>query len=224
VRSPGPAARLAGHQARRREGVGVNLFGVRFGGLDAAEVDRLLAAARAAAPTYDHVGSTLDPARRAAPVVRVRHRTVGRGPTAFEAARQALRTWVPQLGIGATVEPEGQAVVTGATVLVVLRRGPLHVVAPDRIVGVVDEPRRFGYAYGSLPGHPERGEESFVVEHLDDDTVRATIRVQAGPGTLPAHVVAPLVRAVQHAALDGYLSAIARHVHHQLPGGTEPSR
>ena len=190
----------------------MNIFGLRFGPLEEVNRDRLLAAARVAAPTYDHVGSTLDPERWAAPAMRVRHRTVGRGPAAFAAARQALRTWVPQRGIGATVEPEGQAVVTGATVLIVLRRGPLHVVAPDRIVGVVDEPRRSGYAYGSLPGHPERGEESFLVEHLDDDTVRASIRVQAGPGTLPAHAVAPLVRAVQHAALDGYLAAIARHV------------
>ena len=198
----------------------MNLFGLRFGRPDETELDRLLAAARAAAPSYDHVGSTLDPDRWAAAAVRVRHRTVGHGPVAFEAARQALRTWVPQLGIGAAVEPAGQPVVTGATVLIVLRRGPLHVVAPDRIVGVIDEPRRFGYAYGSLPGHPERGEESFVVEHLDDDSVRATIRVQAGPGTLPAHAVGPLVRAVQHAAVDGYLSAIARHVNAQLPPGT----
>ena len=205
---------------RRSKRGGVNLFGLRFGPLDAVDRDRLVAAARAAVPTYDHVGSTLDPSRWAAPCVRVRHRTVGRGPAAFEAARQALRTWVPQLGIGATVEPAGEPVVTGATVLVVLRRGPFHVVAPDRIVGVIDEPRRFGYAYGSLPGHPERGEESFLVEHLDDDTVCASIRVQAGPGTLPAHAVAPLVRAAQHAALDGYLGAIARHVHHQRPGAT----
>jgi len=190
----------------------MNFFGLRFGSLDEVDRDRLLAAARAAAPTYDHVGSTLDPERWAAPAMRVRHRTVGRGPAAFEAARHSLHTWVPQLGIGATVEPEGQAVFTGATVLIVLRRGPLHVVAPDRIIGVVDEPRRFGYAYGSLPGHPERGEESFLVEHLEDDSVRATIRVQAGPGTLPAHAVAPLVNAAQHAAVDGYLTAIARHV------------
>jgi len=197
----------------------MNLFGVRIGGLDQAEVDRLLAAARVAAPTYDHVGSTLDPERWAAPAVRVRHCTVGHGPADFRAATQALRTWVPQLGIGASVEPALEPVVIGATVLIVLRRGPLHVVAPDRIVGVIDEPRRFGYAYGTLPGHPERGEESFLVEHLDDDTVLATIRVQAGPGTLPAHAVAPLVSALQHTAVDGYLSAIARHVHRQLPGG-----
>jgi len=205
---------------RRSKRGDVNVLGLRFGPLDEVDRDRLLVAARAAAPTYDHVGSTLDPERWAAPAVRVRHRTVGRGPTAFGAARQALGTWAPQRGIGATVEPAGQPVVLGATILIVLRRGPLHVVAPDRIIGVVDEPRRFGFAYGSLPGHPERGEESFVVEHLDDDTVLATIRVQAGPGTLPAHAVAPLVRAVQHAAIDGYLSAIARHVHHQIPGGT----
>lgn len=190
----------------------MNLFGVRLGALSERERDGLLAEARAAAPTYDHVGSTLDPARWAAPGVRTRHLHVGRGDRTFQAARRALRTWVPQAGIGAVVEPVGQPVETGATVLVVLRRGPLHVIAPDRIVAVVDEARRFGFAYGTLPGHPERGEESFLVEHLDDSTVRATIRVQAGPGTRPARAVAPVVRRLQHAAVDAYLRAIADHV------------
>lgn len=205
----------------------MNLFGVRLGRFDAGDRDLLLAAARACAPTYDHLGSTLDPERWAAPTVRARRRSIGQGQAAFDAAREALRTWVPQMGIGATVEPTGQPVVTGATVLVVLRRGPLFVVAPDRIVAVVDEPDRFGFAYGSLPGHPERGEESFLVEHLAGGEVCATIRVQAGPGTLPALAVAPLVRWLQHAAVDCYLQAIADHVgaHTEtftetFPGGT----
>jgi hypothetical protein len=34
---------------------------------------------------------------------------------------------------------------------------------------------RLGLAYGTLPGHPERGEESFVIELLDDGQVRVHI-------------------------------------------------
>ena len=38
-----------------------------------------------------------------------------------------------------------------------------------RVVYVVDEPGRFGLAYGTLPGHVERGEERFLVERDSTD-------------------------------------------------------
>ncbi len=190
----------------------MNIGGLRVGPLGAADRDRILAAARSAEPTYEHVGSTIDPARWSAPGVDARHLDIGEGPVVFDEGREALRTWVAHTGIGASIEPAGQPVVAGATLLVVLGRGPFHVVAPNRIVGVVDEPGCFGFAYGSLPGHPERGEESFVVEHLDDGTVRVTIRLQAIAGSVAARAGGPLVRYLQAAAVHGYLRAIADHV------------
>lgn len=96
--------------------------------------------------------------------------------------------------------------------LVVLRYGPCRVVAPDRIVTVINESRCFAFAYGTLPGHPARGEESFAVERRADDTVRATIRVQATPATFLARVGTPIVKRFQAAALQKYLFAIAAHV------------
>jgi uncharacterized protein (UPF0548 family) len=119
---------------------------------------------------------------------------------------------VTHSGINAVLEPASQPVELGATVLVVLRLGPVHVIAPDRVVRVIDEPQRFAYAYGTLPGHPECGEESFTVEELADGTVRATIRVQARAATIPARVVAPVVRLLQATALRRYLAAFAAHV------------
>ncbi|CAN5758744.1 hypothetical protein BH24ACT2_BH24ACT2_00690 [soil metagenome] len=200
-------------QARARDrGTGVNITGVRWGPLSLGTRDRLLAAARRSPLTYDHEGSTLDPSRRTAPGVRSHHLDVGVGSADFASARAALRTWVPQRGISALIEPQGQPVVPGASVLVVLRCGPFSVVAPDRIVAVIDEPRHFAFAYGTLPGHPERGEESFSVEHRSDDTVWATIRVHAEAATLLARAGAPAVRWLQTAALRRYLAAVADHV------------
>ena len=190
----------------------MNVGGLRFGRLSDAERDRLLGRNRRASVTYDHEGSTLDPDRWTAPEVHGHHVDVGTGRAAFDAAATALRTWVPHRGIGADVLPSGQPVELGATVLVILRWGPLFVVAPNRIVAVVDEPRRFAFAYGTLPGHPERGEESYTAELRDDGTVRVTIRVQAGPATLPARALAPVVRRLQAAALSGYLRAAADFV------------
>ncbi|MGI9120990.1 MAG: DUF1990 family protein [Acidimicrobiales bacterium] len=142
---------------------------------------------------------------------------------AFAAARRALRSWAPQRAIGAHVEPSSQVVALGAAVLIVLRWGPFTVVAPDRVVAVIDEPRRFVFAYGTLPGHPERGEESFTVETLPDGTVRATIRVQARPATALARATAPMVRWLQGAALRAYLGAIAHAVETE-PGPTDCRR
>ena len=48
--------------------------------------------------------------------------------------------------------------------------GPVQMVVPCRIVSVFKEVDSFGFAYGTLPGHPERGEESFVLERRDDAT------------------------------------------------------
>jgi uncharacterized protein (UPF0548 family) len=49
---------------------------------------------------------------------------------------------------------------------------------------VVDEPDRIGFAYGTTAHGPESGEESFILEHRDDDTVWLTIRSILGTSGL----------------------------------------
>jgi uncharacterized protein (UPF0548 family) len=77
-----------------------------------------------------------------------------------------------------------------------------------RVVYVVDEDRRRGFAYGTLPGHPESGEESFVVEHLEDDTVRFAITAFSHPATLLAKLGGPVSRLVQSRVTNRYLHAV----------------
>ena len=186
----------------------MKLGGIWIGRPDPAELGDLLAAVRDAPPTYDHVGSTLG---RVPGTARLRHhqRDVGSGPAAFEGAVEAIRSWVAQRGLGASIEPPGVPVELGATLLVVLPAGPATMVAPNRVVGIVDEPDRWGFAYGSLPGHPERGEESFVAERRADGTVSVTISVDAEPGTWLTRLGGPVTMAVQRRAIERYLDAIA---------------
>jgi uncharacterized protein (UPF0548 family) len=47
---------------------------------------------------------------------------------------------------------------------------------PVLVVYVVDEPDRIGFAYGTTAEGPESGEESFMLERREDDTVWLTIR------------------------------------------------
>jgi uncharacterized protein (UPF0548 family) len=164
----------------------------------------LLAEVRRSDVSYDHVGSTLEgPGHQIA---------LGRGDAAFAAGVAGLRAWACHAGIGATIEPPDAPLAEGTDVLVVLRLGPFRLLVPDRIVVVVDEPHRFGFAYGTLPGHPERGEESFVVQQADDGAVTATIRVEAEGAWLLARIAAPVTSLLQRAALRRYLAALRRYV------------
>ena len=66
-----------------------------------------------------------------------------------------------------------------------------------RIVYVVDEPTRFGFAYGTLPDHAECGEDRFLIERDDNGTVWYDIRVFSRPRLLLARLAAPLARRLQ---------------------------
>ncbi|HWH26884.1 MAG TPA: DUF1990 domain-containing protein [Pseudolysinimonas sp.] len=80
---------------------------------------------------------------------------------------------------------------------------------PARVVYVVDEPQRRGFAYGTLPGHPERGEEAFIVERRDDDSVWLTIRAFSRPASLLFWIAYPAVRIMQEIYTTRYERALS---------------
>ena len=180
---------------------------VRLGRPDHATLDELLDRAALSSLTYDHVGSTLPSTEGHGRAIRTERLQLGVGSAAFDAAVVGLRAWACHRGLGATVHPADAPIEVGTSLLVVLHLGPVSIVVPDRVVAVVDEPRRFGFAYGTLDGHQERGEESFVVEHLDDDRVVATIGLDARASTAAARLAAPAVGLFQRLAVRRYLSA-----------------
>jgi uncharacterized protein (UPF0548 family) len=182
----------------------MEVSGIALGRRAGSAVQRALEVARHDEPTYDHVGSTLG---AAPPGVGVHHdHRVVAGELA--AAAEALARWVPHSGIGARVVPDSPPVL-GETVCVVAPFGPVELCVPDRIVAVVDGQGRAGFAYGTLPGHPERGEELFLAEQVDDGKVRLSVTVHAVPASLPARVAAPITRWFQRAAASRYLDAWA---------------
>lgn len=80
--------------------------------------------------------------------------------------------------------------------------------APVRVVYVIDEVNRIGFAYGTLPGHPESGEESFIVEKHPDDSVWLTIRAFSRPSTWYFTALWPIVRLHQARFTRLYLRAL----------------
>ncbi|WP_382307099.1 DUF1990 family protein [Herbiconiux sp. UC225_62] len=99
-------------------------------------------------------------------------------------------------------------VAAGTTALLTIRAFGLNVHAPIRVVYIVDEPGRRGFAYGTLPGHPESGEESFVVEHLADDSVWIVVRAFSRPSTWFYRLGLPVLRIMQARATRRYLRAL----------------
>lgn len=77
------------------------------------------------------------------------------------------------------------------------RVGPVTVREPVRVVAVVEEPDRCGFAYGTETGHPVSGEEAFVVHRTPDGTIWLTLRSLTGPGRGPWRLVFPVLLVAQ---------------------------
>lgn len=182
---------------------------VRLGRPDPASLDRFLGEGRDAEPTYAPVG-TLLAADGPTPDLAA-ERSLGSTPGTFEAAVACFRSLAPQRSV-ATVWPSDAVAELGATVLVALPFGPATVVAVNRVVAVVDEPDRWGFAYGTLPGHPEVGEEAFVVERGADGVVTARIAATAHVALPAARLAQPLLAPLQRRFAQRYLDAVSAAV------------
>jgi uncharacterized protein (UPF0548 family) len=137
---------------------------------------------------------------------------LGNGDTAWERGCDAIRQWEAHRSAGFSITPAGAAIEAGATLVASRPVGPVILAIPCRIVYRTDEPNQFGFAYGTLPGHPERGEEAFHVRRGPDDSVAAQIVAFSRPDDLPTRIAAPLARRIQSMATSRYLAGIERYV------------
>jgi uncharacterized protein (UPF0548 family) len=174
--------------------------------LSPAEADRL----RDEPFTYDEVGRTAAPYPSGFPAGYrlVQHtEVVGRGSDDFEEAGRRLMTWRMHLGSGLRVAVSSPVVRKNAVMVARLGPGPVSLRIPCRVVYVIDEPGRRGFGYGTLRGHPETGEESFVVA-LDGDQVRFTVTAFSRAGTALSRLGGPVSWRVQERALRRYAAAL----------------
>jgi uncharacterized protein (UPF0548 family) len=177
--------------------------------LDSAKVAALLAAARAAPLTYAEVGASRDEHLPSGyHHVRMSER-IG-DAAAFDLAVAGLRTWAVQGGAGLHVYPS-DPVEPDATIVAVTSVGPMQVVVSCRVVEVFKSPDLFGFAYGTLSGHPESGEESFVVERRDGATF-FTVSAFSKPVDPLARLAGPCGRVVQRSVTRRYIDALRRYV------------
>jgi len=161
-----------------------------------ARIREILESQRMAEFSYAEVGAT-----RASPPgsYNVHHgrRLIGHGPAAFAQAKNAIRRWEMFHNGWTHLCWPAAPIESGTTVAMLAGYLGLYSLNFCRIVYVIDEPRRYGFAYGTLPDHVEEGEERFVVDWLEHGSVWYDVFAFSRPRHLLAKIGNPLVRALQ---------------------------
>jgi uncharacterized protein (UPF0548 family) len=154
--------------------------------------------------TYPEVGATAGVLPAGYHHVR-KSAVIGRGRARFaEAAEKGMR-WGMLRGAGVRVEATTDIAEVGSSVIVHL--GPIA--APCRVVYTVEETDRRGFAYGTLPGHAETGEELFLVCYDSaTDEVRAGVRAFSRHATWWSRLGSPVTSLIQRVVTERYLRAL----------------
>lgn len=165
--------------------------------------------------TYPEVGATESQPPAG---YRVDHNRIklGDGENTFQRAVAALRNW-RQFDLGwIKVLTDEQPIAVGTTVAVLAQLFAVWSLNAARIVYVIDdrteETERFGFAYGTLPDHVERGEERFLVERLEDGSVWYDLYAFSRPQHPLARLGFPFTRMLQKRFARESLAAMKRSV------------
>lgn len=172
-----------------------------------ARLDALVAEQSGQPFSYGAVGAT-----RSSPPEGYRHARraveLGDGPAAFERAVEGLRRWQAHRGSGVKVRPPDAGPEEGLTVVLAVPVALVWVTVACRVVYVVDEPGRFGFAYGTLPHHVIEGEESFVVERDAAGPVRFVVTAFLRPRGRVLGAAGPVVMGLDQYLVGRYLRAL----------------
>lgn len=119
---------------------------------------------------------------------------LGTGEALYRAAGENVLTFRMHRATGARIRTDAARAAEGVQLTVVL--GPLR--APCEVVWTSATDRLTGFGYGTLPGHPECGEEAFLVEHDAADRVWFRVVAYSRPATLLTRLGGPATVIMQH--------------------------
>jgi uncharacterized protein (UPF0548 family) len=133
---------------------------------------------------------------------------LGQGEATFSRGCAALQRWAMFPGPWTRIEPQSAPQVTGTVVAMLARSYGLWWMNAARIVYTVDQhsgapgvpqevKRRQGFAYGTLPGHVECGEERFTIVWRLDDSVWYELQAFSKPRYWMVRWAKPLARTLQ---------------------------
>lgn len=158
--------------------------------------------------TYEEVGATGGDLPSGYHHARLQ-RVVGQGRADFDRARVLLFSGEVQRRAGAEVRMSETPLREGTRVDMRVRLGPLVFRIPCLVVWADSTSDACGFAYGTLPGHPERGEERFELRLEPSGQVVFTIVAFSRPGRWFTRLGGPIARRFQAHMTRRYLDALA---------------
>lgn len=181
----------------------------------AKTIESFLAARQNEGFSYPQVGASRDGAPTG---YNVDHNRVqlGQGEEDFASAIAAIRSWTMFKMDWCHLYPADAAIEVGTTVAVAFHHFGFWSLNSCRIVYCIEEHNtveKFGFAYGTLEEHAERGEERFLVEwdHATD-SVWYDLYAFSRPQHLLAKVGYPLSRMLQKRFVTASKLAMVRAV------------
>lgn len=162
-------------------------------------VTRFLSSVERETFSYSEVGATngQPPAGYVLDHNRVK---LGEGQEVYDRAIAALRRW-RQFDLGwVRIVPDTTPIEAGNVVAIQAKTFGLWSLSACRIVYLIDETvpvKKFGFAYGTLSSHVERGEERFTIELLEDGSVWYDILAFSQPNQLLVRMGYSLARRLQ---------------------------
>jgi len=180
------------------------------------QIESFLRKQQNSAPSYDDIGASRETRAPHGYTVDHNHIQLGRGLVAWEAAKSAVCEWkmfdIPWLQLCFSNAPIRE----GQNVAIVISHFGFWSLNASRIIYVIDEPRRFGFAYGTLREHAESGEERFLVEWREDDSVWYDLFAFSRPNAAMAKVFHPFARHLQKSFARDSKSAMRSAVARQM--------
>lgn len=178
-------------------------------------INKLLRASASDAYSYPEVGMTRWPVPPPGYQADRHQVLLGEGQATLERATKALMRW-EGFTLGWVTILTDHAPAEGQVVGVVARHYGAWSYNPCRVLYLVEEAgevERKGFAYGTLPGHSEHGEERFTVEWRHaDDSVRYCIYALSHPANPILRAGYPLARRVQRNFARDSMAAMVRAV------------
>lgn len=133
---------------------------------------------------------------------------LGHGEQLWQGAKSLLNTWQHFPQPWTKVVDPNERIKEGQTVAVLFRIFGIWFSNSARIVYIIDEPNRYGFAYGTLPGHIEMGEELFLLERDDRGGISYHIKAFSRPAHWLVRLGYPIARFFQARFVRASLAAM----------------
>lgn len=163
--------------------------------------------------SYREVGATRNESAPAGYTVDHNRISLGKGEANYLRAVSGLRSW-KQFELGwVKIVPANTSIEVGSTVAVQAQTFGFWSLSAARIVYVIEEStpvKRFGFAYGTLRDHVECGEERFMVEQREDDSVWYDIYAFSHPQHPLVRLGSPVARKLQQRFVRDSLAVMKR--------------